>query len=478
MTIYQRKSTLAAPVLCALLAGGCITQEPPPAEQLTAGALPEGTKVPGQYAAPGQTAGSEAPGGWLKTFNDPKLEALVAEALTNNRDLAAGKARVDRAAAEARQAGADLMPQVGYSLNAATGGQGGSSARTDKMGAGLTLSWELDVWGRLASGRDAVREAFASQEADFAYARQSLVAQVAKAYFLLIQAVRQEAIAREFVEINKRTVALVQLRKQFGTMNAFDLALQRSSLASSEDRLQQARSGREKAARSLEILLGRYPKAEISALPDLPTLPPAPPAGLPASLLERRPDLVAATRRIAAAFDQKESAKAARLPRLSITADGGALADGFRNMALDDLFWNVGANFLGPIFDGGRLREQVEIADAKQREALALFGKAALQAFREVETTLTEGARLEIRRDLVAAADRDQTEALKLANMRLDEGLIDQVALLNVQSGTLNARLAALAVEVERLTNRVDLHLALGGDYASTEPAPETPSAQ
>lgn len=465
------KPMLLLPLVVALC--GCVAKATPPAAQLTAGGLPPNATPDERFAAGATVDPGTVTDGWLKSFNDARLDQLVADAMAYNRDLAASKARVDQAASAARQAGADLKPQVGYSLQAATAGSAGNGARTDQMGAGLTLSWELDVWGRLSAGQRAAQEAFASQAADFAFARQSLAAQVAKAYFLAIQAVQQEVIAKEFAQVQASTAALTALREAGGTASKYELALARSAASSAEDQVRQAESGRERAVRSLELLIGRYPKAELDVGAKLPALPGPPPAGLPSQLLERRPDLVAATRRVAAAFNQVESAKAARLPRLSITANAGTASQSFRDLSLDDVFWNIAGNLMGPIFDGGRLKEQVIIETAKQEEALALYGKAALIAFQQVEQGLSEERRLLQRVALVDAADQDQREALRLATMRFEAGTIDQVALLVVQGQALNTRLADLAVRVERLTNRVDLHLALGGGFEPPPPAPE-----
>jgi outer membrane protein, multidrug efflux system len=240
--------------------------------------------------------------------------------------------------------------------------------------------------------------------------------------------------------------------------------------------VEKAKSGRENAARSLQVLLGRYPSAELTIAAKLPELPPPPPAGLPSQLMERRPDLVAATRRVASAFNQVESAKAARLPRLAITANGGALSQDFKSLSLNDVFWNLGANLMGPIFDGGRLKEQVVIETAKQDEALALYGKAALEAFRQVETALAETRRLITRVDLLAAAEKDQNEAERLTKERFDAGAIDQLTLILVQERALKARLARVAIQVEALTNRINLHLALGGGFELPPPTPEDQS--
>jgi outer membrane protein, multidrug efflux system len=454
---------------------GCVQHTPADGE-LTQGAMPG--HVPAAFAA-GASHEAEVVPGWLATFGDVQLEKLVTEALVGNRDLAVMSARLDQAASRARQAGADLKPQV--SLAASAGASGSAHApHTGKMGVGLSLSWELDVWGRMAAGRNAAKEQYASTEADWKFARESLAAQVAKGWFLAIQAVQQEAIATRAAELQKRNADLVKERQRIGRASALDAAQARAAAAAAEDAVHQAKSGRENAARSLEVLLGRYPAAELTLAAVLPELPPLPPAGLPSQLLERRPDLVAATRRVAAAFNQVESAKAARLPRLAITADAGTVSPEFRSLSLNNAFWNLGANLLGPIFDGGRLKEQVVIETAKQKEALALYGKAALEAFRQVEQALAESRRLAARLELSGAAEKDQNEAERLTRARLEAGAIDQLSLILVQERALQARLARLAIQVEGLTNRVNLHLGLGGGFEAPTPTQEdlTPASK
>lgn len=455
-----------------LVLAACGAKQTPRDAELTAGALPSAVPTKGFVAE--AEAGAVA-AGWLTTFHDPTLEKLVAEALVGNRDLAAMNARLEQAASRARQAGADLKPQVSLAAGAAAAG-GTNVPRTDQMGAGLSLSWEIDVWGRLSAGQRAAQEAFASTAADTAFARESLAAQVAKGWFLAIQAVQQEELSQRAVALRTRNLEIASERQRVGKAAATDVALSRADLAAAENALEKAKSGRENAARSLQVLLGRYPSAELTIATQLPELPPPPPAGLPSQLLERRPDLVAATRRVAAAFNQVESAKAARLPRLAITANAGAVAQDFQSLSLNDAFWNLGANLIGPIFDGGRLKEQVIIETAKQDEALALYGKAALEAFRQVETALAETRRLVTRVDLLVAAEKDQNEAEKLTQQRFDAGAIDQLILILVQERALQARLARVAVQVEALTNRVNLHLALGGGFELPPPTPDDQS--
>ena len=460
------------PLSFTLVLFACGAKETPRDADLTAGALP--SAVPANSFVSAAEAGAVADG-WLKTFNDPQLEKLVAEAILNNRDLAAVYARLDQAASRARQAGADLQPQVSLAAGAVVAGSH-NAPHTEQMGAALTLSWEIDVWGRLSAGERAAKEVYASTAADTIFARESLAAQVAKSWFLAVQAVQQEDLVTRAAALRRRNLDIATDRQRAGKAASTDVALARADVAEADEAVERAKSARENAARSLQILLGRYPSAELTIATTLPTLPPPPAAGLPSQLLERRPDLIAATRRVASAFNQVESAKAARLPRLAITANAGVLSQDFSSLSLNDAFWNVGANLLGPIFDGGRLKEQVVIETAKQNEALALYGKVALEAFRQVETALAESRRITTRVDLLLSAERDQNQAERLTQERFDAGAIDQLLLILVQERALFARLARVAAQVEALTNRVNLHLGLGGGFVLPPPTSEDQS--
>ncbi len=232
--------------------------------------------------------------GWIESFNDPALTALVIEAQSNNRDLATAAANVDRAWALARQAGAALSPDVSLTAaGARTGGADGSRPSTTNLSLGAQVSWEADVWGRLRSGqRGAVASAQAA-EADFRSAQQSLAAATAKAYFSAIEANVQTGIARETVEILEETKRIVDVKHANGLVSAQDVSLARSDLATARERLTTVEGSYRDALRALEALMGRYPGAELEVRESLPEVPPPPPAGLPSELLERRPDIVA-----------------------------------------------------------------------------------------------------------------------------------------------------------------------------------------
>ena len=415
-------------------------------------------------------AGAEAgsvQAGWIKSFDDPALNRLVIEAQTNNRDLAAAAANVDRSWALARQAGANLGADVSLSRTASqTGGIGGSQPTTNSFGLGLQVSWEADVWGRLRSGeRGAVASAQAA-EADFRAAQQSLAAATAKAYFSAVEANIQAGIVRETVEILEETLRIVNVKHDNGMTSAQDVSLARSDLASARESLTTIEGSQRDAVRALEALLGRYPGADLEVRRSLPGVPPAPPAGLPSELLERRPDIVAAERRVAAAFNATNQARAARLPSIGLTGNLGSASDSLSGLLeSSNAAWTAGASLLAPIFDGGRRREAVEIATADQEQALAAYGQAAISAFSELETNLDQGVVLQQRIAELNVAATEAANAFRIAQLRYEEGEEELLNVLSIQQRVIGAKSSLSSVERLLLEQRVNLNLALGGSW-------------
>lgn len=415
-------------------------------------------------------AGAEAgsvQAGWIKSFDDPALNRLVIEAQTNNRDLAAAAANVDRSWALARQAGANLGADVSLSRTASqTGGIGGSQPTTNSFGLGLQVSWEADVWGRLRSGeRGAVASAQAA-EADFRAAQQSLAAATAKAYFSAVEANIQAGIVRETVEILEETLRIVNVKHDNGMSSAQDVSLARSDLATARESLATIEGSQRDAVRALEALLGRYPGADLEVRRSLPGVPPAPPAGLPSELLERRPDIVAAERRVAAAFNATNQARAARLPSIGLTGNLGSASDSLSGLLeSSNAAWTAGASLLAPIFDGGRRREAVEIATADQEQALAAYGQAAISAFSELETNLDQGVVLQQRIAELNVAATEAANAFRIAQLRYEEGEEELLNVLSIQQRVIGAKSSLSSVERLLLEQRVNLNLALGGSW-------------
>ena len=405
--------------------------------------------------------------GWIESFNDPELTALVIEAQSNNRDLAAAAANVDRAQALARQAGAALLPDVGLTASGArTGTADSSGPTTSNLSLGAQVSWEADVWGRVRSQqRGAVASAEAA-EADLRSAQQSLAAATAKAYFSAIEANIQADIARQTVGILEENQRIVDVKYENGMASAQDVSLSRSDLASARERLTTVEGSFRDALRALEALLGRYPGAELEVRETLPSVPLPPPAGLPSELLERRPDLVAAERRVAAAFNATNQARAARLPTISLTGNVGGASNSLSDL-LDpgNVAWTAGANLLAPLFDGGVRREAVEIATADQRAALAAYGQAAITAFGELETNLDQGVVIERRIVDLNEATAEAENAFRIARLRYEEGEEELLNVLTIQQRVIGAQSSLSTAQRLLLEQRVNLNLALGGSW-------------
>jgi NodT family efflux transporter outer membrane factor (OMF) lipoprotein len=452
---------------------GCALKPAPTREEIAPQALPN-VNVPPVWAA-FPTGSSPIGDRWLATFADPQLDALVQEALAYNPDLEVAAARAEQAAAYVRLASGTLYPQI--SLLARGGGKLGGDT-SGLQGVGVFLNWELDVWGRVRSGREAARNQYGSALLDEAYARQSLAALVAKSWFLATEARLQKVIAEDAAAAAERQVSLAQDRLRVGNGDEYDVALAKATLATYRDAVANLDFAYQQALRSLETLAGRYPAAAMEVPPQLAPMPGPVPVGMPSELLERRPDVVAAERRVAAAFYRVEEATAARLPRISLTAALTTISSElFVLKQQDNPVWSIGASLLQPIFLGGQLQSQVEIRTAEQKQAVAEYGRTGARAFAEVENALAAEFALQERESALRQAVAENERALELANIRYKVGVGDLRAVQQQSLALYSARTALLRVQSERLVQRVNLHLALGGGFeaAGSEGGTGTP---
>ena len=462
---FTRSATAA--VLVSALAG-CALQSPPTATDLQKEALPH-TSVPPAFKAAGGMAAPVADR-WLASFNDPALSALVDEALRFNADLQGAAARVEQAAGYVKVAGASLLPEIGVF---ATGSGASSNSSGGLNGIWLNASLELDIWGRVRYGQAAAQQQAAATEAMFAYARQSLAAMVAKSWFLATEAGLQRTIVQDMLRSSESMLRLAQDRLRIGNGNEQDVAATRASVGSYRDALRQIELAREQALRALELLLGRYPAAEVAVAQSLSTMPPPVPAGVPSELLERRPDVIAAERQVAAAFNRVGEARAAQLPRISLTAGLNSISsDVVVLQDRDNPAWGLGANLIAPLYQGGALRAQVEIRTAEQKQAVAAYASAGQRAFGEVEGALSAENALRDREAILEATVRDNGRALELVQIQYRVGSTDQRAVEQRQLALYSARTTLLRVQTERLAQRVNLHLALGGSFGEPGSVP------
>jgi NodT family efflux transporter outer membrane factor (OMF) lipoprotein len=451
----------AAYVLVAASLAGCALKAPPSRDDVARQALPN-LKVPEAWAEPAM-AGAAAAGPWLAGFRDAQLEAFVREALAHNPDLQVAAARVEQAAGYVKVAGATLYPQVNF---LARGGGTLSGDSSGLEGVGIFANWELDLWGRVRAGRAAASTQHVSASLDAEYARQSLAALVAKSWFLATEARLQKEIAEDMALAAGRQIGIAEDRLRVGSGDRNDVTLARASYASYRDSVRHLEYAYRQALRALEALAGRYPAAKLEVPSSLAAMPGPVPAGMPAELLERRPDLVAAERRVAAAFYRVEEAKAARLPRISLTAAGTSISSElFVLKDRDNPVWSAGAAVSAPLYLGGQLRAQIEVRTAEQKQAIAEYARVGARAFGEVESALSAALTLQDREEILRELVSENARALDFAHQRYRVGAGDLRAVQQQSLALSAARTALLRVQAERLVQRVNLHLALGGSF-------------
>jgi multidrug efflux system outer membrane protein len=426
-----------------LVAAGCHSPSPPP---------PTSERVelttPAAFAEAGRARAKDqgkVQDNWLATFAEPALDALVAEAQAHNPDLAAAVASRDRALAQAGVADSALAPKVDAVGGASRSDTGNGAG--NRYDLGLSVSWEVDVWGRLADQSAAAQADVMAATADLELTR----------------------LENDLLQQRLRVQRITRARLDVGEARPMDLDLADGQVAVSRQTATESGGALDSALRSLEVLVGRYPSREIEVAEDLPALPGPVPVGLPSDLLERRPDLIAADRRVAAAFQRVGAAKAAKLPSLSLTASGGQASDGLSSlMDPGQVVWNLGANLLGPLFDGGELAARERIAQADEQAALANYVRAAQQAFLEVETALGNERILRQRETELTEAEARLRAARDAGEIRYEEGEMSIVDLDQLHTNHAQAARALLQVRQELLQQRINLHLALGGSFSAT----------
>jgi multidrug efflux system outer membrane protein len=480
---------------CLLLAGCALKIPPFGADILTEAARDQ---IPGRWSG-SHRRGPVVPG-WIRTFHDPELTRLVEEAILRNPDLRAAAARVEASQHAVRVAASSLYPRIGAKILGnrqgqelsgvlgqdppsfgsipGVGDEGGSlsdrsvdsSSQRWIYGLGVGAAWEADVWGRVRSKKAAAQAESDALAYDYEFARQSLAAAVARAYFSTIEASQQAANAQETMSYYNEALKLADVRKEQGHASDFDLAQIKARAATAEDALYIAQQARAQTIRAIEIVTSHYPAGRLSTRDSFPPQPGAVPAGLPSQLLERRPDVLAAEQRFAAAFHRVTEARAARLPRFAIsttTGLGSAALDGVGT--LDALTWSIAGGITQPIFFGGELKAVQDIRTSEQKAAAASYTATALRAFGDVEDALAGDYYLRKREGALSTVVENSSSSVKLAGEQLEQGQIDTFTTLRLAGENLASKIELTKVRASRLRERVNLYLALGGDFKGTE---------
>jgi len=440
---------------------------------------------------------------WWTAFGDTTLTTIVDTALADNLDLASARARVEELAAQFRIARAPLFPSVdangqyNYQNQPANTGIGGAIGEGEGENGGppgggdqqrpapnrfefstyqatLGLSYELDFWGRVRSQRKAALSQYFATAADLQTARISVVSQAISTYFQVASLQRQVALGRQSVDLLQQRLEITEDRFARGLASSFQLFTVRQNLEATRSEQPQIESDLYDARSRLTTLLGRFAGSDRALLPDSvdASLDLSPvPAGLPSDLLMQRPDVRAGALRLEAARQQIGVARAEMLPSLSLTGTGGTQSNGLADLVdIDQRFANFAAQLTAPLFQGGRLRANVDAAEARYEQQAAAYEQTVLTAFREVKAALVADAKQRERLRTVREQVESAQATLQTQRDRYERGIGDVISLLDAEQGLLQAQTRLAAARLAAVNARLALHRALGGPWTEAEP--------
>lgn len=418
---------------------------------------------------------------WWRRLNDPVLDQLIDESLAAGPDLLAARARLREARARRELAGAEEMPSVTASASASRGKSSGKSstgATRNLFSAGFDANWEPDIFGATRRGIEAAQADLEASSASLDGVRVSLVAEVALNYVDLRAYQARLGIARANLESQTETLQIADWRRQAGLATDLDVEQARTNLEQTRAQIPALETNLAQAEHRLAILLGKAPTELHTRLADpamLPRVADAAAIGIPADTLRRRPDVVAAERKLAAETARIGVATAALYPGFqlsgSIGLDALKLGDLFSGAAVSR---SLAASVVGTLFDGGRLRQRVEIQNAVQEQALASYQSTVLTALKEVEDALTALASSGRRQEALGRAAEAAGNAAALARQRYASGLIDFQTVLDSERSLLSTQDSLASADADRVTALIQLYKALGGGWPAPDSATES----
>ncbi len=478
MTRITRLSPLAALGAGALLLGGCMVGPNYERPQMP---------VPPQYRFVEGPAEAEslADVPWWEITKDPQLVALIREAVANNLDLRIATARVEEARAVAGISKSFLYPQVGVTAGydarqVSRDTEPPQSITDDKTfqnwDAGFTLSWELDLFGRIRRQNEAAFAAYLATDQGRRGVLITLVADVASNYLLLRQLDLELEIARNTVVSNDKTVEFYEKRLGGGVSNRLEVDQAVANRARTATTIPDIERRIAITENALSLLLGRVPGPVERGAPLADQhLPPVVPAGIPAALLERRPDVVAAEQLLVAANANVGAARALFFPSISLTGLLGGVSRDLGDIAKGDAaVWNLSAGLLQPIFQGGRIRRNYEAAQARFEQAMGGYRRAALDGYREVADALVSLQKLGEQRTEIQKGVTALRDAGQLSRARYDNGLSSYLEILIADQYLFEQELLLAQTRGAELRALVQLYRALGGGW---QPEPGTEAA-
>jgi NodT family efflux transporter outer membrane factor (OMF) lipoprotein len=432
-------------------------------------------------------ADSQLPTAWWQLYNDVELNQLIGRLNISNQNLAAAQAQYLQARALVSKSRAGFYPTLGSNAGVKRTGQGGGNSTlstadginvsganaaniSKSYDLNLNAAWELDVWGKLRRSLESSDASYQASAADLAAMRLSLQSQLTQSYLQLRVLDEQTRLLEATVVAYARSLKVTENQYQAGIVPKSDVSQARTQLYSTQAQTIDLQWQRAQHENAIAVLVGVAPSelkiAVQSQLPKLPAIPPA----LPSQLLERRPDIASAERKMIAANAEIGVAQAAWYPDLSLVASGGYNSSSYADwISVPNRVWSIGPQLALTLFDGGARSAQVDSAAAGYQQTVAQYRQTVLDSFREVDDALVQLQVLEqeaaVQQDAVNAA----REALQLVTNQHQAGTIDYNSVVSVQTSTLSNERSALSVLGNRLTASVQLIAALGGGWQASQ---------
>lgn len=456
--------TLAAAVVLPLALGGCINLSPsyaPP--DLLSPLAPEYKEESGWKTATPQETRDRGP--WWEIFADPELNALMARLNAANQNIAVAAANLRQARAQIGIARSALWPGVTAPASVTRSGTEGSGQQT-RTSYGVNAQWEISFWNALPALEAAKAQAAASA-ADYATTRLAMQAELAQAYFQLRMLDGERDMYESTVKAYARAVELTSSQFRGGMVTRMDVDQAESQLASAEAQLAALARQRAEYEHGIALLVGQTPSSFSLERGRLTSTVPSVPAELPSFLLERRPDIAAAERRVAAANEQIGLARAAWFPSLTLSGEHIAQAIGWH--AAPVWTWSVGPSAALTLFQGGRRLAESEAAWSGYEAEVAGYRQAVLQAVKDVEDNLSALRHLRTEAEAQERAVKSSQSALRIAMSQYQGGMTTYLQVVSSQTAALSAERAAIEVQGQRLTATVNLIKALGGGWQHDE---------
>lgn len=406
---------------------------------------------------------------WWRGFGSTELDALIASAQQNNLNLAAARARVEQADAQARIAGSSLLPSFGASVTSNESGDiHGPGLKTRSLGAAISASYELDFWGRNRADARAADQSLRASRFDQQTVALTTTSSVATTYFQLLTLRDRLRYARQNVENADRLLSLTELQLKAGLISPLQMAQQQNIVASQRAQLPAIAQQERQAAASLALLLGIPPQGfEVKAHSLESLAAPKVVPGLPSELLARRPDVAKAEADLASADANVGAARAAFLPTISLTGNSSVASTALNGLLNgSNAAYTIGAALLQTIFDGGMLAAREDLAMARREELLTAYRRAAITAFSDVDVALSSVSNLEEQERQQAKAAAAAAESFRIAELQYRAGLVDYLNVLNAQQSLSQAQDQLAQVKGARLQAIVGLYRVLGGGWS------------